>query len=64
MDDLSSVPDNTVGGALSPYSYDHFDGTGTPGAVDSLFPAILGTAAVGGPSGAMNISYYAVNLIN
>jgi hypothetical protein len=62
--DLSSVPDNTVGGALAPFSYDHFDGSGTPGAVDSLFPDILGTADTTSPSGAMNISYYTVNLVN
>ncbi len=64
MDDLSSVPDSSVGGALAPFSYDHFDGTGTPGAVDSLFPDILGTADTTSPSGAMNMSFYTVNLIN
>lgn len=64
LDDLSSVPDGSVGGALSAFSYDHFDGTGSAGAVDSLFPAILGTADTTSPSGAMNISYSIVKLVN
>ena len=53
-----------MGGALSAFAYDHFDGTGSPAEVESLFPAILGTADTTSPSGAMNISYSIVKLVN
>lgn len=62
MNDISKIPDNTIGGNLAPYTYAHFDGSA--GTIPSTFPSILGTANSGGRSGAINVTYYAVNTIN
>lgn len=42
---VSSIPDNSVGGSLGAYTYNHFDGTAA--SISSTFPTALGTAQTG-----------------
>lgn len=64
LDELSKVPNGAVGGSITAYSYNNFDGT--VGTTPSLFPNLLGAAdhAANTRSGAMNVSYTVIDGIN
>jgi hypothetical protein len=47
---------------MTAYTYNHFDNTA--GIISSTFPAALGTAAVGSPSGAVGTAFDVINQIN
>lgn len=64
LDDISKVPDGTIGGSMTAFGYRHFDGTGAVNDVPSTFPGILGTANTGSPSGAVKDSWNIVKGIN
>lgn len=64
LTDITKIPDGSANGAMTAYTYNHFDGTA--GTISSTFPGILGSVPVspGTPSGAINASHFAIKKIN
>ena len=62
LDTLSKIPNNNIGGSMSAYTYNNFDGSG--GTIASTFPTALGTANTASPTNAMNVSYFAIKKVN
>lgn len=64
LDKLTKIPNGAVNGAMTPFGYKHFDGTGNVGDVPSTFPDILGTTNPTAPKGVVNQTWSVVNQIN
>lgn len=61
LTEVSKIPNDTINGSLSEFSYNHFDGAS--GTIDSIFPNELGSANQGTTS-AIKMCYTAIDAIN